>query len=206
MRRNVEGSRAPGQEGTNHADACGCARAGGTGGMEGEEAERKLKIRENTHASTTFHAATDISMDSAYGVAVRHAWDACSLVHSACPTCSGCVLSGAWCRVRACSCVGTQRAHTTTTGWIANTGPTFCHNPDPDRLCWGMCVCLLPLPLLVIMPSRADLPGSAGLDNTYSTPEDMKATNYPPIAGLQTENRCPVPSFCASAQNSTERR
>jgi len=51
--------------------------------MEGEEAERKLKIRENTHASTTFHAATDISMDSAYGVAVRHARDACSLVHGA---------------------------------------------------------------------------------------------------------------------------
>jgi hypothetical protein len=66
-----------------------------------------------------------------------------------------------------------------------------------------MRVCLLRLPLFVIMYSRA---GSAGLDNTYSTPEDMKATNYPPIAGLQTENRCPVPSFCASAQNSTERR
>ena len=65
-----------------HADACGCVRAGGTGGMEGEEAKRRLKIRENKHAPTTLHAATEISMDSAY-VAVRHALDACSLVQCA---------------------------------------------------------------------------------------------------------------------------
>jgi hypothetical protein len=33
--------------------------------MEGEEAERKLKIRENKLAPTTFHAGTEISMDVA---------------------------------------------------------------------------------------------------------------------------------------------
>ena len=55
---------------TNHADACGCVRAGGTGGMEGEEAERKLKIQEKNHAPTTFHAATEISMDVADMVGV----------------------------------------------------------------------------------------------------------------------------------------
>ena len=38
--------------------------------MEGEEAESKLKIQEKKHAPTTFHAATEISMDVADMVGV----------------------------------------------------------------------------------------------------------------------------------------